>query len=286
MPPETSTSTSRPCARAAATSTCAGVMLSSSTISAPAASASSSSPRFVTSTSMRSGCGAFAFAASTAARTEPHAAMWLSLIRMPRAEIEAVVAAAAGEHRRLLEHAKPGRGLAGVDDRAPSCRRPRRRSASRASRRRDSRCTKLSAVRSAASTPCAGPRDRQRAAAPRSTRAPSGAVRSRSRSPASTIANTAAAMSMPNATIGSRAIMSATTSGRRGRRVDRATSHRRGRDPRRARARSAGEQPESRRAPRRTGVVMPAQHTQPTSRVESQLVRRSGATTFAGQPAA
>ena len=115
----------RPCARAAATSTCAGVMLSSSTTSAPAASASSSSPRFVTSTSTRSGCGAFALrgldrGAHRAARGDV-----VVLDQDARAEVEAMVRAAAGEHRRLLEHAEAGRGLARVDDARLACRRRR-----------------------------------------------------------------------------------------------------------------------------------------------------------------
>ena len=133
--------------------------------------------------------------------------MWLSLMRIAAAEIGAVVAAAAGAHRRLLEHAPAGRGLARVDHARAACRRPRRRTRRDSVATPDSRCRKLSAVRSAARTRRAparrASRDARRAALDARRRPATWRVEARCAGRRS--ANTARATSRPETTSGSRA---------------------------------------------------------------------------------
>ena len=78
-------------------------------MSAPAAIASSSWAASSTSTSIRSPCGAAARARRTASASERAGGEVVVLDQHARAEVEAVVGAAAGAHRQLLQHAaRPG----------------------------------------------------------------------------------------------------------------------------------------------------------------------------------
>ena len=95
--------------------------------------------------------------ASRPSTTPPASRTWLSLIRMPVVQAAAMIDAAAGAHGVLLERAQQRRRLARVED-DDAARRPRRRTGASAWRCRDSRCRKLSAVRSAVSSAAAWPR--------------------------------------------------------------------------------------------------------------------------------
>ena len=119
--------------------------------------------------------------------------MWLSLIRTCSPRREAVVDAAAAAHRVLFQGAQARRRLAGVDDPHRGRSRPRR-SANRRARvaMPESRCRKLSAVRSAVSSEPVGPRSRS-TIRPCFTRAPSRAASAARRSAGSTRAKTRAA---------------------------------------------------------------------------------------------
>ena len=114
MPPESSTSgrraSPRSGKRASASRTCATDMLSKRSTSAPMASASMICSVLVTSTSMRTLCGALADGADRSSYA-PRLPRCGCPDQHTRAEISAVVVGAAVSHRPLVEKAKAGRVL-------------------------------------------------------------------------------------------------------------------------------------------------------------------------------
>ena len=109
----------RPSISWTATRNCSGVMLSSMITSTPAAKASRSCTRSSTSTSILTMWPTERLTRAIASPTPPATAMWLSLISTRVVEAEAVVDAAAGAHRLLLQRAQIGRRLARAGDPGP-----------------------------------------------------------------------------------------------------------------------------------------------------------------------
>ena len=141
-------------------------MLSSSTAGAPAASASSSWPRSSTSTTRP---WAWPMAPRTALDGLAHAARRPDVVVLDHGGVEqaeAVRHAAAVDDGRLLEGAQSRRRLARRRDARLGAGRSRRRTAPSASRRRERRQRKLSAVRSRARIGRGGAVEARRATSP------------------------------------------------------------------------------------------------------------------------